>query len=97
MSKRRREEEETTVNELIVRPEAVCEALVSVTRAWRDKCNSLYLIESKMVVNRDFIQLKVLELFASLRSAKAHQNLLATRLALWLRSPGAPARTSLRF
>lgn len=69
-AKRRRDEDgDVAVAQLVVRPEAVCGAVLATTRTWRDRCNSLYHIESKTMVNRDSIQLK-LGFFDELECAK---------------------------
>lgn len=76
-AKRRRDEEDgddaaaenQSVTQLVVRPATVCESILGVTRTWRDKCGSLYHIESKMYVTRDSIQLK-LGFFDELECAK---------------------------
>jgi hypothetical protein len=54
MSKRRRED----VSQLVVQPAAVCNAVLDVVQQWRDKCNALYDVESKMLVGKDSIVLK---------------------------------------
>ena len=64
MVKRGRDEgddaaDDTDVAQLVVKPDKVCEAILRETRAWRDKCNSLYDIDSKMYVTKDQFVLKV--------------------------------------
>jgi hypothetical protein len=60
MGKRGRDEDDgAAVEQLVVKPDTVCEAILRETRTWRDKCNSLYEIESKMYISKDQIVLKV--------------------------------------
>jgi hypothetical protein len=62
MSKRRRgadEDGEDDVAQLVVRPATVCQAVLAEAGTWRDTCRSLYDIDSKMVVGKDNIQLKI--------------------------------------
>jgi hypothetical protein len=60
MGKRGRDEDDgAAVEQLVVKPDTVCEAILRETRTWRDKCNSLYDIESKMYISKDQIVLKV--------------------------------------
>ena len=60
MGKRGRDDEEGgAVAELFVKPETVCSLVLQQARQLRDKCNSLYDIESKMYVSKDNIVLKV--------------------------------------
>jgi hypothetical protein len=57
MTKRSRGDDD--VSQLVVKPDAVCEVVLREARRWRDRCNSLYDIESKMYVTKDQIVLKV--------------------------------------
>jgi hypothetical protein len=59
MANKRRRDEDSSVADLVVRPAAVCSAVLDVAGKWRDKCNSLYDIDSKMIVGKDAIVLKV--------------------------------------
>jgi hypothetical protein len=59
MTKRPREEDADEVSSLILKPAVVCESLLEVALGWRDRCNSLYDIDSKMYVSKDHIVLKV--------------------------------------
>lgn len=51
-------DDDDPVAQLVVRPAAVCAAVLDEVCTWRDKCNSLYDVDSKMSVGKDSIVLQ---------------------------------------